>query len=150
MDQKELSLKLFVVLSKAYRVVMDRAVKDMKKRGLSEAEFTVLELLYHKGRFPLQRIGEKLLVTSGGVTYTIDKLEKKGFLKRVPSGDDRRVTFAEITEKGRELLNRVFPPHAEMIDSMMGDLSVEEKQTAIALIKKIGFSAQEHQHDESL
>ncbi len=53
MDDRELSLKLLVVLSKTYKVIMDRAVKDMKKYGLSPLEFIVLELLYQKGKFPL-------------------------------------------------------------------------------------------------
>lgn len=145
MNNEELSLKLFVVLSKAYKIMMDRAVKDMKKNGLSESEFIVLELLYHKGKFPLQRIGERLLVTSGGITYTIDKLERRGFLKRVACPDDRRVTYAEITDEGATLLKEIFPSHAQVIDTMMQGLTAEEKQIAITLIKKIGMSALEHQ-----
>lgn len=142
MNNQELSLKLFVVLSKAYKAVMDHAVKDMKKRGLSESEFTVLELLYHKGRFPLQRIGDRLLVTSGGITYTIDKLENKGLLKRVACPEDRRVTYAEITDEGSALLDEVFPAHAQVIEQILQGLTPEEKQIAITLIKKIGMSAQ--------
>jgi MarR family transcriptional regulator, 2-MHQ and catechol-resistance regulon repressor len=143
MNNRELSLKLLVVLSKAYKVVMDRAVKDMKKHGLSEPEFIVLELLFSKGKFPLQRIGERLLVTSGGITYTIDKLEKKGLLKRVACPEDRRVTYAEITDEGSALMKEIFPYHAEVIESLMQGLTIEEKQIAITLIKKIGISAQE-------
>lgn len=142
MNDQELSLKLLVVLSKSYKVVMDRAVKDMKKHGLSENEFAVLELLHHKGRFPLQQIGGKILVTSGGITYTVDKLEGKGYLKRVDCPDDRRITYAEITDEGTKLMQRIFPAHAEVIHSMMQDLTAEEKQTAIALLKKVGLSAQ--------
>jgi len=141
-DNRELSLKLFVVLSKAYKVVMDRAVKDMKRNGLSAAEFSVLELLYHKGRMPLQPIGDKILVTSGSITYTVDKLEQKGYLKRVECTDDRRVTYAEITEAGKELFDRIFPPHAELVESLMEGLTPDEKQQAIMLIKKLGYYAQ--------
>lgn len=140
---QDLSLKLFIVLSKAYKVTMERAVKDMKKRGLSETEFTVLELLYHKGKYSIQRIGEKILVTSGGMTYTIDKLEKKGYLRRVACPEDRRVTYAEITDEGAELLRNIFPSHAQVIESLMQGLSIEEKEYAITLIKKIGIGAQE-------
>lgn len=143
MNDQELSLKLLVVLSKSYKVVMDRAVKDMKKHGLSETEFTILELLYHKGRFPLQQIGGKILVTSGGITYTVDKLEAKGYLKRVSCPEDRRITYAEITAQGRELLDDIFPSHAEVIQSTMKGLTAEEKQIAITLLKKLGHTASE-------
>jgi MarR family 2-MHQ and catechol resistance regulon transcriptional repressor len=132
------SLKLFVVLSKAYKTLMDLAVKDMKSHGLSSAEFMVLEVLYHRTRIPLQQIGEKILVTSGSITYNIDKLENKGLLKRVPCSDDRRVTYAEITEAGRELFDDIFPQHVSSLHRLMGGLNTEEKQQATELLKKLG------------
>jgi len=143
MDDRELSLKLLVVLSKAYKVVMDRAAKDMKRNGLSESEFTVMELLYHKGRVPMQRIGESMLVTSGGITYTVDKLEGKGLLRRVACPEDRRVTYAELTEAGTAKFDDIFPAHASAIESIMRGLDEEEKRQAIALVKKLGLYAQE-------
>ncbi|AJY77341.1 MarR family winged helix-turn-helix transcriptional regulator [Paenibacillus beijingensis] len=139
---QSISLKLFVVLSKAYKTVMDRAVKDMKRHGFSSSEFTILEVLYHKGRIPLQQIGEKILVTSGSITYNIDKLENRGLMKRVPCAEDRRVTFAEITKAGTELLDGIFPKHMAYVDSIMSGLSAEEKKQAIDLLKKLGKKAE--------
>ncbi|MEJ8307135.1 MarR family transcriptional regulator [Saccharibacillus sacchari] len=136
------SLKLFVVLSKAYKNVMDRAVKDMKRHGLSPSEFTILEVLYNKGRFPLQQIGEKILITSGSVTYNIDKLEKRELLRRVPSPSDRRVIYAEITDQGRELFDAIFPEHAAEVHRIMSGLSEEETEMASMLLKKLGKGAE--------
>ncbi|EGL19374.1 MULTISPECIES: MarR family transcriptional regulator [Paenibacillus] len=141
-EETDLALKLFVVLSKAQKVIMDRSVKDMKRHGLSPSEFAILELLYHKGKFPLQQIGDKILVTSGSITYNIDKLEKKELLRRVSCPSDRRVTYAEITEQGTALFNDIFPEHAEVVKASMGGLTAEEKKLAIGLIKKLGTAAQ--------
>ena len=44
------------------------------------------------------------------MTYVIDKLEKKEYIRRVPCPDDRRVTFAQITEGGMKLMQQVFLP----------------------------------------
>lgn len=140
MHDTEQSLKLFVVLSKAYKVIMNEAVKDMQRHGLSATEFAVLELLYHKGRTPLQRIGEQILLTSGSITYTVDKLEDKGLLKRIPCTDDRRVIFAEMTTEGRQLFDEIFPAHARVITELMSGLSLTEKRSAIELLKKLGQS----------
>lgn len=137
-EEQATSLKLFVVLSKAYRSLMDQAVKDMKSYGLASAEFMVLEVLYHRTRIPLQQIGEKILVTSGSITYNIDKLEKKGLLKRVPCSEDRRVTYAEITDAGRELFDEIFPRHVASIHDLMGGLDKEEKRETIEYLKKLG------------
>jgi MarR family transcriptional regulator, 2-MHQ and catechol-resistance regulon repressor len=141
-DEQAVSLKLLVVLSKAYKTIMDRAVKDMKHYGLSPSEFMILEVLYNKGNIPLQQIGEKILVTSGSVTYNIDKLEKKKYLKRIPSAEDRRVIYAEITSAGRELFDRIFPEHRTVVQSIMSSLSLDQKKDAIDLLKKLGKGAE--------
>ncbi len=53
------SLKLFVVLAKAQRSIADLVKEDIQRYGLNPTEFGVLELLYHEGEQPLQKIGEK-------------------------------------------------------------------------------------------
>lgn len=140
-EKMQTSLKLFVVLSKAYKTIMDKALKDMKNYGMSSSEFAVLEVLYTRGRIPLQQIGDKILITSGSITYNIDKLEKKGLLRRVPATDDRRVIYAELTAEGTELFDRVFPQHAARIHELMGGLSEERKRDAIEWLKLLGKGA---------
>ncbi|MFS0728140.1 MarR family winged helix-turn-helix transcriptional regulator [Paenibacillus sp. 1P07SE] len=142
-SQHDLSLKLFVVLSKAHKSIMDQAVSDMKRHGLSSTEFIILELLYAKGPSPLQQLGDKVLITSGSITYNIDKLEKKGLLRRIPCTEDRRVTFAEITEEGNRWMSEHFPKHAQALDEAMGGLTAEEKQQTIDLLKKLGLHQSE-------
>lgn len=137
------SLKLFVVLSKAQKTIMDRAIKDMKQHGLAPSEFMILEVLYHKGRIPLQQIGEKILITSGSVTYNIDKLVQKELLKRVRCKEDRRVIYAEITAKGIELFDQIFPEHTDVVHSMMQGLTLEEKTQLTDLLKRLGKGAEE-------
>lgn len=134
-----LSLKLFVVLSKAYKTMMERATKDMKRHGLSPSEFMIMEVLYSKRSVPLQQIGDKILITSGSVTYNIDKLVEKGLIRRVPSQEDRRIIFAEITAEGDALFDRIFPEHAALIHGMMSTLTAEERHQAAALLKKLGL-----------
>jgi MarR family 2-MHQ and catechol resistance regulon transcriptional repressor len=141
-DDYAASLKLFVVVSKAYKTFMEHTIKDIKQYDLSPSEFAVLEVLYTKGKIPLQQIGEKILITSGSITYNIDKLEKKGLLTRVPCKEDRRVIYAEITQAGNDLFDHIFPEHAAMIHSLMKGLSHEEQLQAIELIKKLGKGAE--------
>lgn len=136
------SLKLFIVLSRAYRAVNEHVNKRIQTYGLNPTEFAVLELLYHKGDQPLQQIGGKILLASGSITYVVDKLEAKGYLRRVACPNDRRVTFASITDKGREFIEEVFPGHGERIHELMSVLTTEEKETAILLLKKLGISAE--------
>ncbi len=111
---------------------------------MNPTEFGILELLYHQGPLPLQQIGEKILISSGNITYVIDKLEQKHLLTRRASSQDRRVIFAEITSQGYALLAAIFPHHEEVICAAVSGLTPEEQVQAIALLKKLGLSAQEH------
>ncbi|HWJ79438.1 MAG TPA: MarR family transcriptional regulator [Niallia sp.] len=134
------SLKLFIVLSRAYRAINENVNKLISTYGLNPTEFAVMELLYHKGDQPLQQIGGKILLASGSITYVVDKLEEKGYLRRVACPTDRRVTFAQITEDGKKLIENIFPNHEKKIHDMMSELTTEEKDTAIELIKRLGLS----------
>ncbi|MBU7591835.1 MarR family winged helix-turn-helix transcriptional regulator [Metabacillus halosaccharovorans] len=137
----EESLKLFIVLSRAHRAFNDVVNKHISTFNLNPTEFAVLELLYHKGPQPLQQIGGKILLASGSITYVVDKLEQKGLLERRACPNDRRVTHAQITEKGQQLIEEIFPTHQEKIDEIVSVLTDEEKNLVTELLKKVGFHA---------
>lgn len=142
-EKIEQALKLFIVLARANRAINDKVDKPIQAFGLNPTEFAVLELLYHKGDQALQQIGEKILLASGSITYVVDKLEKKGFLKRQACSKDRRVTYARITEDGKQLIEKIFPEHELRIYEIMSVLSDEEQQTMIEQLKRLGLSQKE-------
>lgn len=134
------SLKLFIVMSRAQKAISEQTNHFFQKNGVNPTEFAVLELLYHKGKQPLQKIGGKILLASGSITYVIDKLEKRGYITRVNCPNDRRVTYAEISEEGKEFMSKIFPEHEEKLHELTNALSPEEKDQAIELMKKLGLS----------
>ncbi|ASN06440.1 MarR family winged helix-turn-helix transcriptional regulator [Virgibacillus necropolis] len=138
----ENSLKLFVVLTRALQSIEKQVIKDIKSHGLNLTEFSVLELLYNKGEQPIQKIGQKILLASSSTTYVVDKLEKKDYLKRKACPTDRRVTYAVITDEGKELMDEIFPKHVEAMNEILGGLDSDEKESMIVQLKKLGFHAQ--------
>ena len=138
----ELSLDLFIVLARAYNSVVADSIRDIQSHGLNSTEFGVLDLLYHKGPQPLQKIGEKVLISSGNITYVADKLQKKNLLVRKASPDDRRVIFADLTDEGRAFFQSIFPQHQQVLVRAVEDLDSEEKMQAIQLLRKLGLSAE--------
>src|SRR5690625_4249923 len=117
--EEELSLKLFIVLTRALASVRSRVEENIKSFGLNPTEFAVLELIYHKGDQPIQKIGEKVLIASSSITYVVDKLEKKRLLERKPCPNDRRITYATITDKGNALMCEIFPKHTAAIQGIL-------------------------------
>lgn len=142
--KQEDALHLHIALSRASQWINAHTDRDIRRHGLTRTEFGVLDLLYHKGPQPIQQIGERVLMSSGNITYVVDKLEKKQFVRRRACEEDRRQTFAEITDQGSKFIEEVFPEHAEVIAQATAGLNEEEKQLAAQLLKKLGKHAQEN------
>lgn len=141
--EAERALSLWVVINRAVSAMQKVAAADMRHRGFNLTEWGVLEYLYHKGAQPLVRVGREILITSGSVTYVIDKLETKGLIQRIPCASDRRVIYAALTENGRRLMEQEFPGHAQVIKDLMSPLDQKEQEQLKSLMKRIGLAASE-------
>lgn len=137
----ELALKLFVVLSRAGTAVARITEADIARHGFSPGEFAILEALFHRGPLLLGEVQRKILVSSGGVTYLVDRLVQQGLVERRESTADRRARYAALTRRGEQLMERIFPLHAEEVRRATRGLSTEEKRQAIALLRKLGLTA---------
>lgn len=142
-NRRDPGLKLWVVLSRAFHAVERHAHADFRRHGLTAGEFGVLEALYHRGPLLLHEIKSKILVSSGGVTYLVDRLADRGLVERRPCPEDRRASYAALTEAGEELIGEVFPEHAEVIRHAVSGLEPDERREATALLKKLGHRAAE-------
>ena len=102
----------------------------------------MLEALYHCGPMALCSIGEKLLVTSGNITFVAGQLEKSGLVKRQRSRDDRRVIVARLTARGEALIDKHFPSHADCIRVAAQRLSSRDQGELATLLKRWGKAVQ--------
>lgn len=135
-------LKAVTILLRATNYVRDILKKDIESYGLNTTEFGTLEYLYHKGPKPIQQICDRLLMANSSMTYVIDKLEKKGYVKRVADKKDRRVTYIELTKQGNAYVEEIFPKHEKCISEIFSVLNQEELQTFMTLMKKIGYHSE--------
>src|SRR5207248_11378926 len=101
--QKDPALELFVVLWRASNWVSACAERDARCHGLNPTEFAILQALYHKAALPLQQLGEKALISSRNLTYSVDQLEQNQLLVRRPPPHGRRVSFAALRPQGHNL-----------------------------------------------
>jgi MarR family 2-MHQ and catechol resistance regulon transcriptional repressor len=134
------ALKTWVVLARAYAAVARAVEADIAQHGLTTTEFGILEALHHKGPLLLGEIQRKVLVTSGGITYLVDRLVAKGLVRREPSPDDRRARYAVLTPEGEQLIAAIFPAHATFLAGMLSALDDREQAQATALLRKLGLA----------
>ncbi len=142
-DAERTALHLWVVMSRAHAAVAELADAHVTAQGLTLAEFGILEALYHKGPMLLGEVQRRILVSSGGVTYLVDRLVNKGYVERRSCPDDRRARYAALTPDGEALIAAIFPGHAEQVGLALGALTADEQRTAADLLKRLGLAAAE-------
>ncbi|POZ54208.1 HTH-type transcriptional regulator MhqR [Lysinibacillus sphaericus] len=141
MKEENRYLKAFTIMFRAYQSVQDATKKDLLQYDLNQTEFGVLDFLYHNGEQPIQVIGKKILVASSSITYVIDKLEQKDFVCRRACANDRRVTYAVLTDEGQVLMDRIFPLHEQKINEIFQVLDQQELEIMNIALKKVGLNA---------
>ena len=81
-------------------------------------------------------ISDALDLPRPGVTRTVKEMEQKGYLRKLASSDDRRVTYISITEEGRELSRKYDENYFSELSAYLDDISEEEADCMIRTIGK--------------
>ena len=136
-DQQH-ALDCFIKLLRATESVNSDVQKTIQAEGLSESQFGILEALLHLGTLNQNQIARKLLKSGGNITLVIDNLVKQGLVVREKRSEDRRFYWISLTEKGRRLIEHLFPRHAENITVRMAILRHEEQKQLAELCRKLG------------
>ncbi|MBN1469366.1 MAG: MarR family transcriptional regulator [Fusobacteriaceae bacterium] len=137
-EKEQLNLKLFLILNRCGLSVNKNIYPIFKKENITESQFYVLELLYHKGDMKIKEILEKTFSTGGTMTVIIENLLKEELIFKKQNPLDRRSSLISITEKGYEIVEKVFSNHIENLDKVLGVLTSKEKNELIDLLKKLG------------
>jgi MarR family transcriptional regulator, 2-MHQ and catechol-resistance regulon repressor len=130
---------VWLVLMKAFRALATVAQRSVNASvtGLGESDFSILEVLLHKGPLPVNTIGPKVWLTPGSISIAVDRLAQKGLVKRTNT-DDRRVRRVELTAKGRTLITKTFREHAAAMEEVAAVLPKDERLILLRLLKKLG------------
>lgn len=136
-EQKQ-ALDCFIKLLRATESVNTDVQRNIQAEGLSESQFGILEALLHLGTLNQNQLAKKLLKSGGNVTLVIDNLVKQGLVTREKRSEDRRFYWISLTDKGRRLIEHLFPLHAENIARRLAILSHQEQQQLGELCRKLG------------
>lgn len=125
-------------LSHAMALRMDAAYAPF---GISRGDFDVLATLRRSGEpFTLspRQLSAALMLTTGGMTGRLDRLEKAGLVSRHPDPYDRRGLRVTLSERGRELVDgAVVAGLAEQRQALDSALDEQEAEELAGLLRKL-------------
>lgn len=108
--------------------------------GLKSGEFEVLATLMRSGspyRLTPTELYKMTMMSSGGMTARLDRLEKSGLVNRQPDANDRRSLVVNLTPKGLELISRMMPVCIEAQHRSVEGLSGSEQMQLSELLEKL-------------
>lgn len=105
--------------------------------GLSPAQMHTIEVIGHQSDIRMKELAERLGITTGTLTVSIDKLEKKGLVIRKPHLKDRRSWLVSLTEKGQAIFYRHDRFHQDFTEDISAGLTTAEIAQLSALLTKV-------------
>jgi len=119
--------------------------------GLTINDYGALLLLSRADENGMRRIdlANRLQLSPSGITRLLDRLEDQGLVGKGVCETDARVSYAILTEAGREKLSEAAPGHVEDIDRRLSAaLSEEEMETLADLLGRLGDRQEDCTPDE--
>ena len=113
----------WAVFLTAHAVLVEAVEARLAKAGLPPLTwYDVLWALERNGggRQRMHELADLIVLSRSNLTRLVDRLEKARLVRRVPSEDDRRGAYAEITAEGRKLRRRMWPVYAAAIEEVFG------------------------------
>lgn len=113
--------------------------ENLSRYELNAGDFDLLAVLLREDSPALtpKRIQELILVSSGGLSNRMTRLEARNLIIRLPDPNDRRGVIVQLTPEGKALIERVGPTHLELENQFIQNLSTDEQTALTFLLKKM-------------
>lgn len=124
-------------LARAYQAFSNYSDSHIRTMGLTPSQFDVISSLGNTDGMSMKDLADATLVTKGTLTGIVDRLEKKGLVRREVPPENRRSFTIVLTSEGEILFEDVFPKHIEHLRQRFERLEREELQQLQALLEKL-------------
>lgn len=127
---------------------LDRDLRD--RTGMSLDDFGVLRFLWSAPDSALRMtdLADEMAFSASRLSHAVQRMEDKGWVRREPSPDDRRVRLVLLTSEGRATFEAAWPEHAALIRELFLDQLDDERRTAIVDVFTRVNRAVRHNDDE--
>jgi DNA-binding MarR family transcriptional regulator len=108
--------------------------------GLNDGDYGVLAPLRRAGaphELTPTELAKHRMMTSGGMTAALDRLERKGLVTRVPNPSDRRGSLVRLTDVGRDVIDEAMTQHVLTEQRLVAGLDAHEQAQLRALLRKL-------------
>ena len=116
----------------------------LQTHGITLQQYNVLRILRGAGRegLPTLEVAHRMIERAPGITRMMDRLEMKGWVKRMRDPEDRRQVYCLLTDAGRQVLRELDEPMDRVDERVVGVVSRANQRKLIELLNEIGRGLQ--------
>lgn len=140
-DEEVRALNVYIKLQKAARTLAWRLGSQLENYGITMSQLGVLDILYHLGSMPENELRPKLLGLGTDVDHLLEGMEHLALVRRERHPQERREVLVYLTDRGRELVEEVFPRHVSTLVACMEVLGPREQEQLGDLCRRLGLHA---------
>lgn len=130
------------LMRRVMQSIAQQADVRLLPHGLTHGQWMPLFLLLKNGAATVAALARDLNVDPGAATRMLDRLEKKGFISRCRSTEDRRVVKVALTEAGRQVAAEVPRTLSQVLNEHLAGFSHDEWQLLLVLLRRMLVNAE--------
>lgn len=130
-------MQTWMQLYRAFYKINTKEINYFSEQGLTFNQFKVLEVLYHRGDLSIGSITKLAMSTPGNITVVVKNLKRDGWIHSIVDERDKRITLLSISNKGIDLMQKVFPQHAQNLHKNFEVLDDEELVVLYDILRKL-------------
>lgn len=131
------AMRTWMQVYRSYNKIRAKESVYIQSFGLTMNQFQVLEVLYHRGDLNIGSITKLTMSTPGNITVVVKNLKRDGFIDSLQDVNDKRASILSITQKGRDVIEKLFPQHAKNFEGYFKELNEDELETLYTLLYKL-------------
>jgi len=132
-----LGLEAWLQMIRTFWTLQSKVEDSLKKHKLTLAQFDLLAMLLGLEGLNQQELADKLAVTKGNMVGLVNRLSRRGFVRRVPSRKGRRANVIRLTAAGRKLVRAALPDHLHLVSAMLSPLTSSEQEKLRTLLRRL-------------
>lgn len=122
---------ILILISRLRNTLFRKSGELFRKYGVTFSQFEILEVLWHDGNMTVGSLQKKILGTAGNIPVVVNNLITHGYCTKEKDKADQRKSIISITQKGRELAERIYGEEKKLLDEIFSDIEENKKKEIV-------------------
>ena len=131
------SMSTWMQIFRTYNKIRAKEISYIQSFGLTMNQFQILEVLYHRGDLNIGSITKLTMSTPGNITVVVRNLKRDDYISSYIDSKDQRASILSITQKGKDVIEKLFPGHAKNFEEYFKVLNDDELETLFKILRKL-------------